>query len=291
MFNVPAKVEASEVVDTNDIPVKEGNGESLPQPTLEEFLSRTIDESNGPVYSEDSPPDPFDNVNMIQPQMQSLYQDSPRTRAEKGAMLGGLTGMALNGINGVVIGSAVGAVAGRAAGTIQSGEHQLNKYRELLGQSLGYMGVIGESNKIAFEDGEVSIPLDPSFRLSNNSPYGVSEKDRSVYEVDPTHPLTNRTSSIAKPLAYFISSSLINQTGPKNGVDAKAFESTTGFLTNVLQSGASDMRTVYRRGSELVSKMGLDEDRLRSFFDTVKNKFSAEEALEIRDGLDKIFGA
>lgn len=139
--------------------------------------------------------------------------------------------------------------------------------------------------------GESSFPLvnSPDFHLENRSQI-TGKPARTLYEIDKTHPFTQRALTVAKPLAHFLGEGLLNYSDIKNNPrDRKAVDNTVNLLANTLIDNAKSENDVYARARILAEKLGAKEDQIRTFFDKNKKKYSDSDAVNIRKGLDILY--
>jgi hypothetical protein len=248
-----------------------------------------------PLYAEEVSPSLIDDAAseemLVKSQLSNIGSLPVKERARTGAKLGAQLGLQGNGAIGALIGAGVGGMAARALGVIQSGEHEDNLRKEKVLQTMAAMGIVDSSGQIDFEDLGKSPLLtnDPSMRLANMSSFGEG-KDRSLYEIDPSNPFANRATTAARPLALYMSQGLLGYRDRKNPRDEQTAKNSLGLLTNSILEGADSDAKIYGRARKLVDKYGLDEDKMRRYFDANKSMYSSEEAQSIRAGLDTIFG-
>lgn len=252
-------------------------------------------ESPRPLYAEEVGTSVMDKATsdemLMKSQFSNLSAQTPEERARIGARMGAQQGLRSNGVVGSIIGAGVGSMAARAAGMLQSGEHEDGVRNQRVLSTLSTMGVVGRDSTIDFgEDGKSPLlTADPSMRLSNLGSFGQG-KDRSLYEIDSTNPYSTRASSVARPLALYLTQGMLGYRDRKNPRDEAAAKNTLGVLTNSLLQDTNSIDTVNRRARMLVDKMGLDENKIRTYFNANKTMFNKEEAESLRAGLDTLFG-
>lgn len=249
--------------------------------------------NNRPVFAEELDPNLTNIVagtSPAQSKIRSLSTQTPQKRAEIGAKFGGGLGLAVSGPVGAVIGAGVGAVAARGLGLVQSGEMEDSKRRERLFGAFTNLGLLKKDGTTQFDDGSfVRMLPNSDQRLQNFSSKASGKIDRAPYEIDVSNPFSRRSTTVARPLAYFIADGLLKYGDTKNPRDRAAVDSATGMLVNMLQEGVKDEETLYARAKSVAEKIGVTENGMRSFFNSIKNKLDDEEALEIRRGLDTLY--
>ena len=241
-------------------------------------------------YTEENP-SAIDKELMAATQIQAKFQNlgaiSAAERADIGALFGTGIGDAVGGGPiGALIGAGVGAITARSMGVVQSGEHQTQLAQQNMLGALSSTGILSEDGKFPFSDNLASV--DPSVRLSNLSPVGGGI-DRSLFEVDLTNPLTRRATSVARPLARYLTEGILGNIDNGDGKTTQNMEQTINMLVNMITADADNINMVYTRASKLAKKMGADEHTLRSFFDAHKHRIPPAEAKEIKKGLGNIY--
>lgn len=246
-------------------------------------------------FSEHTNPDlikiALDKASPIKSRLAGLKDMDPAQRAEVGAKFGGGIGLAVSGLPGTVLGAAIGAMGARGLGLAQSGEFELHNRRNKVLNTLKTLGAIDEKGTLSYEDGsKVMLQNDPSVRLRNiSSVLSQNKKDRAFYEVDSSHPMTNRTYAVARPLARYLAQNVLNYNDTNNKHDVDSLDQTTGMLINSLQDNAKSIDQVYSRAKELAKKLKISEAQMRGFFDRVKTDISDKEAGNIKKGLDTLY--
>ena len=223
----------------------------------------------------------------MKPSFQNIEQLSTQERATRGAALGSAAGLGVSGPLGAVMGGSIGAVVSRAAGVVKTGEHEDELNKQKIHTTLEQLGALSKG-AMSFQDAAVRVPRDPSFRMENLD-VSLPNRDRSLYDVDKSNPLTNRTMAVAQPIAKYLVQGINNLSDTKNERHAAALANASGLLTNTLQADAPDISTVYSRARQLVEKMGISEQQLRAFISSSKDTVSPQEAKQIKFGLDRIF--
>lgn len=235
----------------------------------------------------------MDKEELLMSRLANLKNRSPEDRANIGSKFGGMYGVALGGETGALIGAGIGSMIGRSLGAIQSGEHEANTRRQKMLETFKLTKLTNDDGVIKFEDGSSSrISLEPDAKLRNLNSALSGKKDRPMYEIDPSHPMSKRTTAVARPIAYIFAQGMMNWRDPKNEHDAKALEHTTGMLVNTLQDGATDINQVYARAREIAEKkLKMKPEQVRKYFDSIKYKIDEDEFESITFGLDKIYGS
>lgn len=219
----------------------------------------------------------------------SIAEQQPGERALNGAALGAGIGSKLIGPEGAIIGGAIGAYAGRGAGLAKSGEKSALDRDNRIWSSLMSMGAVGQDGTVEFEGSKIQMPADAQGRLKNLKINPISgARDRSLYQTDKTNPLTSRAMTVAKPLGMYFASGMLGYR-ENNKIDAEAKNSAAAMFANVFTDGVDSERAVYARARQMVKKMGVSEESMRAYFDTVKTKISIQEAEGIKKGLDLLF--
>lgn len=266
-------------------------------PTYTEIKEPTLPEvSQGPNFSEEADFHALQSAlnprEVARAQFQNLHKKRPDERARIGADFGTGVGMGIQGPVGAFFGAGMGAVLARAAGVVQTGEYEdKGRRRNVLG-TLKHLGVASkDTNRISFEDGGESFPLldDPNLTLQNQSNVIDTKATRSIYEVDKSNPFMNRALAAAKPLAHFLTEGMLGYREQKNPRDVTVTASTTNMLANALLYNVDTEEKLYKRAKELAKKMGVDQQKLRAFFDMRKNHYSQYDANMIRKGLDSVY--
>jgi hypothetical protein len=204
--------------------------------------------------------------------------------------MGGAVGLAMNGMFGGLLGAGMGAMAARASGEIQSGQRQDSIRRGKTYEAMKAIGLASQEGMIEFDDGaSFQLTDDPSIKLRNTSSMVSKKKDRTTYEIDSSNPLSKRTATVAKPLAYFMNNGVLRWANAKNPRDKKSFESTLGTLVNALQTDASDINLVYDRARQLTKKSGVSKQVMVDYFRSIKNTLDENELETIEKGIDILY--
>lgn len=243
-----------------------------------------------PTYSEDVTEAEIGralrNTSAVGGQLRSLGKKTPQERAQIGARFGAGTGLAVGGPMGSVIGAGVGALAGRGLGMVQSGEAEKEAKRSELVNLMGTAGLLKEG-RIGFDDLEFPVTLDPSARIPNHSPL-LDGKDRGLFELDLTHPMVQRATSVARPIARYFAENTAGYLG-----DDPAFTSAkddlTALFVNAITDKADNIDTVYNRAKSIADRFGMKEDFLRAHFASTRGGMSEKEAAEVKRGLDILY--
>lgn len=224
-------------------------------------------------------------------QLAGLKDVDPAERAQVGAKFGGGIGLAVGGLHGGVVGAAVGAMGARGVGLAQSGNNEVNSRREKVINAFKNLSAVDKKGYITFSDGAMA-PLnnDSTVRLKNLNPSLISgKKDRATYEIDPTHPMTNRTYAVARPIGRYIAQGLMNFNNQNNQHDTDAIDHTTGMLINAFQQDAQNIDHVYGRAKETLEKLKINKTDIHSFYDQIKDTISSKEAQTIKRGLEILY--
>ena len=290
---VPDSPGGETIMDTvqEDMPIR---GPSL-QAYEEAVAAATRGETKTPTYSENltaavEKTKPF--VASIERDFRTLGDKQPPQRAMVGGKMGAVIGGGARGLMGSLIGAGVGAFAGRALGEIQSGDRDAAvRFGDSL-KSLMETGIINQKGQFLFpeEEGTFDVNLDPSYRLPNTSAIVTGKTDRKITEVDTSSPFANRAGSIAKALGYYQVWERQKWNQPDNPKDKRSVSEATGLFANAITNNAKSMDLVRKRAQHLFSTYGLDEKTARSYFSNISSRLSTEDALEIKKGLDLIFG-
>jgi len=225
----------------------------------------------------------------IRAAFQNLGDKTPQERAQAGSKLGTITGMGAAGPIGSIIGAGVGAMVGRSVGMIQSGEQESQVRRATGIDTMKTMGIIGDNNRIQFDTTTSLLATpDTAARLQNLSPV-TGQPDRSLFEIDKSNPLSNRTSKVARVFARVLNDGVMGFTNDKNPQDDASLNAFTGFFANMLQGDAESIDEVYDRARQLARKFNIDQTKMRTFFDANKTRISKEEAASLREGIDTIY--
>lgn len=274
---------------------KAAESSNVPVPTLARFMNNVKVNTKGEprqLYAEEVDPklrDAVESSDMISSSFMEIHKDTPRARAEKGALLGGAAGLGISGPVGAIMGAGIGALAGRAAGVIKSGEHEDELNKTKIRNTLSGLGMFS-GDSVTFKDGKtISLPADPDFKIPNMNPL-VGNKDRTIYDVDKTNPFAHRAMGVAKPLAYMVAKGINKLSDNKDPRHTTALSNTIGLIANALQTDAKDIKEVYTRAGELAEKFGFSEGSMRGFFDTIRNDVDGAEAIQLKKGLDIIYG-
>lgn len=242
-------------------------------------------------FSEDTlPANVFKKISPVKQKLSNLKDETPAKRAEIGMKFGGGVGLGVAGPHGAIIGGAIGAHAARSLGALQSGEHEGNLRRGKIVEVFQEFKIADKNGKVKFADGgEVTVKNDPAIRLRNVSPIMSGEKDRSFHKVDKSHPMANRTATVARPIARYIAQAVLGYSNDEDPQDAQAIDTTTGIVINMLQEKAKSIDHVYVRAREVVKKLKCNEEHMRGFFNAQKTKISEKEAGDIKKGLDILY--
>ena len=225
----------------------------------------------------------------IRAAFQNLGDKTPQERAQAGSKLGTITGMATAGPIGAIVGTGVGAMVGRSIGMVQSGEQESQVRRATGIDTMKTMGIIGDNNRIQFDTTTSLLATpDTAARLQNLSPV-TGQPDRSLFEIDKSNPLSNRTSKVARVFARVLNDGVMGFTNDKNPQDDASLNAFTGFFANMLQGDAESIDEVYDRARQLARKFNIDQTKMRTFFDANKTRISKEEAASLREGIDTIY--
>lgn len=271
--------------------------EGFKYPSITSSMARSIGESaqfSGPRYAEENMDSLLNNsLNqgaMVKSKLRNLGNDTPQKRAQTGGRLGTSIGLAVDGPMGALLGAGVGAVAARGMGLVQSGESEDIQRKAKVIDSLKLMKVAGEDNRINFEDGgSFFVTNDPSAKLVNTSSI-LGPVDRTMFELDTSNPFTKRALAVARPLGRFLAEGVLGYRNDNNPRDIKAADNITSLFVNALQHNADSADTVYKRAKQLAQKLGATEKATRTFFDANKHRIKPTEAVEIRKGLDLLYG-
>lgn len=262
--------------------------------SLESYkMQQKINTLTEPKYSEEiKVKDAFSQINpenIFINKMANMYKKTPKERAEIGSKLGGTIGLAAGGVVGSIIGANFGAMAARAAGQIQTGELEDANRRTKMYDVMNTMGIAAK-NKISFEDGSsFELNPDPSIKIPNMSSMVSGQKDRTLYEVDTSNPLSNRAVAAAKPISYMLSAGLMQWNDLKNAKDAKSLSSTTGVLVNALLQDTDNIQTVYSRARQVAAKAGISKTDMLSYFKAMEGKISDSEMQTILKAIETIY--
>lgn len=265
-------------------------------PSFQNYLkaksSDAVDEA--PKYAEEQDPSLGQALRATEHPMvndvKRLGTMDPKQRAYTGARLGAAVGLQTQGPEGGIIGAAIGAMAGRGAGLAQSGEHQKMERDQRLWNTLKTMGVASEQGAVKFDGEEVPMPPTATDRLKNLRINPLNGgKDRTMYELDKTNPLTSRTMKVARPLGMFFANGMLGYGNGTSEADKTASTAAMAMFANIFQEGAKSDEIVYHRARQMVKNMGLSEEAVRNYFSTIKTKIKFEEAEDIKQGLDIIF--
>lgn len=286
------KVEPQESAAT--APAKRYPSISEYQKAIQETTGQPQNMTARPLYGEELSPSLISQAtstdSIAKAHFNNLGDKTPEERARTGGLFGARAGLQKNGLIGSLIGSGVGAVAARALGVIQNGEHEDNMRKDNMLTTMAQMKLLSKDGVIDFEDAGTSMLItnDPSMRLPNISSFGKG-KDRSIYETDVSNPFNNRATAAARPIALYLANGLLGYKDRKNPRDENASRNAVALLTNAFLHKADSEKTIYKRARKTVEKLGLNEDKLRTYFNDNKGSFQAEEAESIRAGLDRIF--
>ena len=213
------------------------------------------------------------------PAISGLEKQTPEMRAENGAKFGAQIGFKNGGHMGAVIGGAIGAYAARGIGQVKSGEHDTNIQMEKFGDALNTMKISDKKGNINFSDGS-SVPL-PQGKLKNLRASVSGKSQRESYEYDTSNPFTNRTTTVAKPIALFLAGGILKTNRPE------AVQKITGTICNALQTDAKDINTIYKRAADMASKLGVKPAQMASFIQSLN--LPESQAKDVKKGLELLY--
>ena len=268
-------------------------------PSLKNYLNWTTDQalnnaSMASAFPEDSDPNLTQALKQKDPiaeKLSGLGKMDAQMRSKTGAAVGGLFGSQfMGGEEGAIIGGSIGSAIARGAGMAQSGEQAKINRDNRIWNSMKSIGAVAPDGKVSFEDGDVSMPSEATGRLKNLRINPLNgNRDRSLYELDDTNPLTQKSVLVSKPIAMYLAQGMLGYRNKDNPVDADAPKSATAMLANTLSDGAADEQTVYSRAQQMVEKMGLKEANVRSYFSSISKDVSIEEAEGIKRAMNILF--
>lgn len=256
-------------------------------PTLGNYRGTNANPQAATLYPEEKVlSNAVDSASIVRSKMSGLGTMSAEERALTGAYHGGDVGEKV-GPYGGIFGAAIGSVAGRAAGMVQSGEFEDQNRKTKVNDSFKMLGLAGDDYTLSFDDGG-KFKLDTNTSFKNVSPI-TGKPTRTMYEVDKTHPFSNRTTTVAKPIAYHIAQGLLGYNNPSNEKDKKTLENTTNMIVNALQSDVDDVTKVYQRAQAMAKKMGMTRESMEAMFASQAKYISDQEAPRLKQGLDMLF--
>lgn len=221
--------------------------------------------------------------------LSTLDKQSARDRAINGATLGSAIGTQVMGKEGAIIGAHIGAIAGRGAGMAQSGEQAKLNRDSRIWNSLKTMGAVKKDGRVDFKDNSIRMPNEASGRMKNLRINPLNgNKDRSMYELDKTNPLTTRALTVARPLAKFYASGMLGYTD-RDEVGKGASSASMALFANIFTDGVDNEKAVYSRAQQMAKKMGIKEKNIKAYFEAIKKDLSFDEAQEIQKGINLIF--
>lgn len=263
--------------------------------TLQNHLEhKSSRQAAGRLYAEDLPTklgDAVDSADTLQSKLQNVGSLPPAERAEVGGAIGAHLGNKIAGAHGSLIGAAIGSDATRSLGVAQSGEKEISDNQEKVLQTLQTAKVVTGDKKLKFKDGgEIDLSDLHTEQFPNTAPNIVGKPSRGALEPDPTNPFTARTKAVVKPLAYYVVGGLMGQSDLKDKSVLKTVDNTAAMLTNALQVGAKDIGSVYERAKEIAKKVGGTDKQMKQFFFDHKSSLSAQDAGDIKQGLEILYG-
>lgn len=279
------------------VPDAEGETPQSPVPSLANYYKSVAGNglSQVPQYAEEQDPtlgkalqqteDPIMN------EIRNLANLPPRQRAIAGAKLGAAIGLRQGGEQAGIIGAAIGAMAGRGAGMVQAGEYAKSTRDARLWNSLKTMGIASKDGVVEFEgEDKLYMPPTATDRLKNlriNALNGA--RDRTLYEIDKTNPLTGRAMRVARPIGLFYANEMLGYGAGKTEADQTASTAAMAMFANIFLENADTERQVYSRARQTVNNMDLKERTLRGYFNSIKTKIKMDEAEDIKRGLDILY--
>lgn len=264
-------------------------------PTIKNFLSQATDSALNvsaatSAFTEDQDPQLTQALQQSSPMQQRINRiatDSSTQRAITGASLGSVVGAQFMGQTGAAVGGAIGAYAGRSAGMAKSGEQARLNRDNRIWQSLKTMGAVKENGTVQFEDSTVQMPFDATGRLKNLRTNVLNgAKDRSLYELDTSNPLTQRALMLAKPLGMFYAEGMLGYGNKKNPVDADAAKSATNMFVNTFIQDANNQGTVIKRAREMKKKLGASKESLYAYFNRIKKDLTFDQAADLQKNIE-----
>lgn len=246
------------------------------------------------VYPEDSDPQLTQAMQKSDPIAQKLAglgSMSAGDRAKTGAAVGAIAASNfMGGKEGAFIGGSIGAVVARGAGMAQSGEKAKLDRDNRIWSTMKRLGAVAPDGAVKFDDATVQMPEEATGRLKNMRIDPLNgNRDRSLYELDGTNPLTQKSMTVSKPIAMYLANGILGYRDKKNPIDVGAPKSATAMYANMFSDGARDPETVFSRSRQMVKKMGLKEADMRMYFNSIKRDVSIAEAEDIKKGLDILF--
>lgn len=276
------------------------NGPPVNQvPSLANYLSYATDQalnnaSAASVYSEAQNPNLGSALKQtedpIMNEIKNLANLPPRQRAIAGAKLGARIGLQQGGEQAGIVGAFIGAVAGRGAGMVQAGEYEKTTRDARLWNSLKTIGIAKDNGVVEFEGEKLQMPPTATDRLKNLKINVLNNaRDRTLYELDKTNPLTGRAMLVARPLGLIYANLMLGYDKGNTEADRTASTASMAMFANIFQEGATSEDKVYSRARQTVKNMGLTEGPVRRYFDSIKTQVKMEEAEDIKRGLDILF--
>lgn len=264
-------------------------------PTLSNYIAgRAVDKFQAP-----------NNLNPITSKVQSaidphqafirkfkdLGKVSPGDAAYKGSMFGGAVGLDVGGPTGALVGAGLGSALARGMADVQSGRAEANKKRTRASEIMAKLGIASAEGVISFDDEKVDFRISPdeAVRIKNQGALARTGADRATFEIDKTNVFANRASKMARSMALFLNNGVLNYSDLKNPANLQTLDNITGYLVNAATADVRDITTVKKRLKDIMSKMKLDETKLRTFLETIKGELPEEEALAIKEGLEMLF--
>lgn len=229
----------------------------------------------------------LEHKSLVGRELAHLKDKTPAERAATGARFGAGTGLAVGGPVGAVIGAGVGAFAGRGLGMVQSGEAEKEAKRSELINLMGTAGVMSDEGRIKFDDMEFPVSLDPRVKIPNHSPL-LDGKERGLFDMDLTHPMVQRATSVARPIARYFAEAVAGYTGD-DPAHISAKDDLTALFVNAITDKADNIDTVYNRAKSVADKFGMKEDYVRAHFTSNRGSMSDTEAAEVKRGLDILY--
>lgn len=292
--SLPRKSQATPTRKSLSVKKKKTEKRKIKPATLKNALKHQHDRRQaGRVYSEDLPSKvdgAVDSSDSLNNKLAGVGEMNPGQRAEVGALVGAHLGNKVAGAHGSLMGAAIGSAATRSLGLAQSGEKELTERQSKVIEVLQTTKVIDENMQMSFSDGssfDVSDPMSES--LPNTSPNVVGKKARTIYQLDPTNPFSSRAQNVAKPLAYYIVGGLLGQSDFKDKNVLKVIDNTGTMFINAFENEVNDINAVYSRAKDVKKKLGCSEAQLKQFFYSVRKQLSAEDANDVKQGIELLF--
>lgn len=253
-------------------------------PTMANYIKHSEGQAAGLQEEATSSPQVVETLTDNQAAVAQLPTMAPQERSDLGAKNGGMAGAAaLNGHPaGALIGATMGSMLYRAEGNIQSGQFQEQQDYQRYKDSFTNFGLAEKSGELYWADGAGFDLTGDHLRVFNSS--NASGEFIAPDEFDTTHPLTERTKNqIASPLSsYMLASSLeAGQTTDKN------LQKSEALLTNALKTGATSMEDVFRRGQEIVKKIGITKPQFEEYVKSLD--IPSKKKAEMRRGLKRLY--